>query len=221
VTKTPDLIDALVECATPVRRLRPPLVRAGLWLALAAVILALLAIGHGVRADLAERLHQPVFAVSIAAALATGILAAVAAFMVSLPDRSQWWLLLPVPAVAVWVSTIGYGCLTDWVGIGPDGVRFGETLRCFATLVLTSVPLAIALAVMLRYAALLRLGAVTLAAALAVAAITASALSLFHDLDATMMILIWNLGTAALITGLGGVFGRRFLRRTASRLLVP
>jgi hypothetical protein len=221
VTKTPDLIDALVECATPVRRLRPPLARAGLWLALAALILALLAIGHGVRADLAERLHQPVFAVSIAAALATGMLAAVAAFIVSLPDRSRWWLLLPAPALAAWVGTIGYGCLTDWVGIGPDGVRFGETLRCFATLVLTSVPLAIALAVMLRYAALLRPGAVTLAAALAVAAITSSALSLFHDLDATIMILVWNLGTAALITGLGGVFGRRFLRRTASRLLVP
>jgi hypothetical protein len=209
VTKTPDLIDALVECATPVRRLRPPLVRGALWLALAAFILALLAIGHGVRTDLAERLHQPVFAVSIAAALATGVLAAAAAFMVSLPDRSQWWLALPAPALAVWVGTIGYGCMTDWVVIGPDGVRLGETLRCFATLVLTSVPLAIALAVMLRYAALLRPGAVTAAGALAVAAITSSALSLFHDIDATMMILIWNLGTAALITGLGSVFGRR------------
>ena len=221
MTKTPDLIDALVECATPVRRLRPPLVRGALWLALAAFILALLAIGHGVRADLAERLHQPVFVVSIAAALATGVLAAVAAFMVSLPDRSQWWLALPAPALAVWVGTIGYGCLTDWVVIGPDGVRFGETLRCFATLVLTSVPLAIALAVMLRYAALLRPGAVTLAGALAVAAITSSALSLFHDLDATMMILIWNLGTAALITGLGSLFGRRVLRSTVSHLPVP
>jgi hypothetical protein len=221
VTKTPDLIDALVECATPVRRLRPPLARGALWLALAALILALLAIGHGVRADLAERLHQPVFAVSIAAALAAGVLAAAAAFMISLPDRSQWWLALPAPAVTVWVGTIGYGCLTDWVVIGPDGVRFGETLRCFATLVLTSVPLAIALAVMLRYAALLRPGAVTLAGALAVAAITSSALSLFHDLDATMMILIWNLGTAALITGLGGLFGRRVLRSTVSHLPVP
>jgi hypothetical protein len=209
VTNTPELINALVECATPVRRLRPPLVRAGLWLALAVLVLVLLAIGHGVRADLAERLHQPVFAVSIAAALATGILAAVAAFIVSLPDRSQWWLLLPAPALAVWVGTIGYGCLTDWVSIGPDGVHMGEALRCFATLVLTSVPLAIALAVMLRYAALLRPGAVTLAGALAVAAITSSALSLLHDLDATMMILIWNLGTAALITALGSLFGRR------------
>jgi hypothetical protein len=56
------------------------------------------------------------------------------------------------------VSTIGYGCLTDWVSIGPEGVRFGEELRCFSILVLTSVPLTIALAVMLRYAAMLRAG---------------------------------------------------------------
>jgi hypothetical protein len=212
VTTTPDLIDALVECAAPVRRLRRPLVRAGLWLAFAALILALLAIGHGVRGDLAERLHQPVFAVSMAAALATGILAAMAAFVVSLPDRSQWWLLLPAPALAVWIATIGYGCIADWVSVGPDGMRLGETARCFATLVLTSVPLTIALTVMLRYAALLRAGAVAMLAALAVAAITSTALSVFHQLDATVMILVWNLGAAALITGLGSVFGRRMFR---------
>jgi hypothetical protein len=33
--------------------------------------------------------------------------------------------------------------------------------------------------------------------------------ALFHDLDATVMILVWNLGTAALITALGALFGRR------------
>jgi hypothetical protein len=34
-------------------------------------------------------------------------------------------------------------------------------------------------------------------------------LSLFHELDATMMNLIWNLGAAALINALAGVFGQR------------
>lgn len=218
MTRTPELIDALVECATPVRRLHPPLVRAALWLAFSGLVLVLLAIGHGVRADLAERLHQSSFAVSIAAALVTGILSAIAAFAISIPDRSRGWLLLPAPALAVWIATIGYGCLTDWVSIGPDGVRLGETLRCFATLVLTSVPLSIALLVMLRYAALLRAGAVAMMGGLAVAAITSTALSLFHDLDATMMILIWNLGTAVLITGLGSVFGRGLFGFTASCL---
>jgi hypothetical protein len=212
VTETQKLIDELVAGASPVRRLRPPLVRALSWLALAGAILVLLAIGHGVRSDLAEHLRQPIFLVSIAAALATGVLAAIAAFMVSLPDRSQGWLLLPAPTLALWVGTIGYGCLTDWVAVGPDGVHLGETVRCFATLVLTSVPLAIALAMMLRHAALLRPVAATLAGALAVAAITSSALALMHDIDATAMILLWNLGTAAVIVALGGLFGSRLFR---------
>jgi hypothetical protein len=212
VTETQKLIDDLVAGTTPVRRLRPPLVRALSWLALAGAILALLAIGHGVRSDLVEHLRQPIFLVSIAAALLTGVLAAIAAFMVSLPDRSHAWLLLPVPTLVVWVGTISYGCLTDWVAIGPDGVHLGETLRCFATLVLTSVPLAIALAVMLRHAALLRPVTATLAGALAVAAITSSALALMHDIDATAMILIWNLGTAGAIVALGALFGSRLFR---------
>jgi hypothetical protein len=209
VTTTPQLIDALVERATPVRRLRAPLVRAGLWLGFAAIVLALLAAVHGVRADLVGHLRQPVFVASLVAALATGILAAIAAFILSLPDRSPLWILLPAPALAAWLSTIGYGCLTDWVSMDPSGVRLGETARCFATLLLTSVPLSLTMLAMLRHAALLRAKTVTLTGALAVAALTSVALSLDHDLDATVMILVWNLGTAALITGIGALLGRR------------
>jgi hypothetical protein len=221
VTATRELIDTLAECATPVRRLRPPLVRAMLWLAFAGVVIALIVMGHGLRPDLTLRLREPAFAVTTAAALTTGILSAVAAFVISLPDRSRWWFLLPMPALAVWVSTIGYGCLTDWVSLGPEGVRFGEELRCFSILVLTSVPLTIALAVMLRYAAMLRAGAVATTGGLAIAAITASALPLFHNHDATAMILVWNLGTALLVTGVTSVFGRRMFGLLAARLLAP
>lgn len=220
MTKTPELIDALVACAAPVRRLRPPLVRATVWLAFAGLVLALVAIGHGLRSDLILRLHQPTFAISTIAALATGILSAMAAFMMSLPDRSRWWLVLPMPPLAAWISTIGYGCLNDWVSVGPEGIRMGDELRCFALLVLTSMPLAVALAVMLRYAAMLRAGAVAMTGGLAIAAITATALSLFHNHDATSMILVWNLGTAALITGIAGVFGRRIFGMLATQLRV-
>jgi hypothetical protein len=219
VTATRELIDTLVECATPVRRLRPPLVRATLWLAFAGLVLALIAVGHGVRADLMARLDEPKFATSMGAALATGILAAVAAFMISLPDRSRWWLLLPLPGLATWTTTIGYGCFTDWVSAGPDGIRLSEEVRCLALLVLTSVPLALALAAMLRYAALLRGSAVAMMGSLAVAAITASALSLFHSHDATVLILVWNLGTTAVITGLGSLFGRGMFHWMAGRPL--
>jgi hypothetical protein len=217
VTNTPDLIETLVECATPVRRLRPPLMRAGLWLAFAALILVLVAIAHGLRSDLAIQMQQPLFLVGMMAALATGILAAIASFQISLPDSSRWWLLLPLPPLALWVSTIGYGCLTDWVSIGPDGVHMDEALRCLATLLMTSVPLSIAILLMLRYAALLRPTEVCVTGGLAVAAMTAFALSLLHDLDATIMILVWNLGVAALIAGLASLFGRSMLAWIAMR----
>ena len=214
---TPDLINALAANATPVRRLRPPLTRAACWLLLAAFILALLAVSHGVRPDLQQRVQQPAFVVSVVASLLTGILAAAAAFLVSLPDRPRLWLVLPAPALVVWLSTIGYGCLTNWISLGPEGVRLGETAQCFATLVLAGLPLSLAMLLMLRYAALLRPTGVTLTGSLAVAAITATALSLFHDLDATVMILTWNLGTAALIVGLGGVLGRSMFFWAAPR----
>jgi len=217
VTNTPDLIETLVECATPVRRLRPPLMRAGLWLAFAALILVLVAIAHGLRSDLAIQMQRPLFLVGMMAALATGILAAIASFQISLPDSSRWWLLLPVPPLALWVSTIGYGCLTDWVSIGPDGVHMDEALRCLATLLMTSVPLSIAILLMLRYAALLRPTEVCVTGGLAVAAMTAFALSLLHDLDATIMILVWNLAVAALIAGLASLFGRSMLTWIAMR----
>jgi len=221
VTRTDELIDSLVERAAPVQRLRPPLVRTALWLGFAGLLIALIAAGHGMRADVVQQLRQPAFAITVGAALATGILSALAAFTVSIPGRSRWWLALPLPPLVVWMSTIGYGCFADWISLGPEGFRFGEELRCAALLVLTSVPLATALAAMLRYAAMLRSGAVALTGGLAIAAITAAVLPLFHDHDATAMILVWNLGTAALITGAAGLFGRRIFGWMAARLLAP
>src|SRR6516165_12314655 len=111
---------------TPVRRLRPPLVRAGCWLMLATIILGLLAVSQGIRPDLLQRLQQFGFAIGISASLLTGIGAAIAAFMVSLPDRSHLWLLLPAPALFVWLSAIGYQCLTRWISFEPSGVEEGS-----------------------------------------------------------------------------------------------
>ena len=209
--KTSDLIEALVADARPVRRLRAPALRAALWLLLPALIFGLLVAAHGVRPDLAPQLDQPDFVVGMAASLLTGVLAAVASFMLNLPDRSRGWALLPVPTLVLWLATIGYGCLTRWVDMGPDGMQLGASARCFATVILTSLPLSLAMFIMLRHGSLLRPSTVTLTGSLAIAAITASAMTLFHPLDATVMILIWNLGTAALIVGAGSWWGRRLI----------
>ncbi len=206
---TPDLIESLVANAAPVGRLRPPVARAVGWLLFAALMLALLAVSHEVRPDLALRLRQPEFVIGIAASLATGVLAAIASFLLSIPDRSRLWLFLPLPALFVWVATIGYGCLINWVSLQPGSLPFGDEAGCLALLVLTGVPLSLAMLIMLRHAALLAPTRVAISGGLAVAAVTATALSIFHNHDASAIILIWNLGTAALLVALGGAFGRR------------
>lgn len=213
---TPDLIESLVARAEPVRRLRPPLARAAAWLLFAGSMLGLMVAIKGVRPDLWLSLRQPSFAIDLAAALATGILAAVAAFIVSLPDRSRLWLWLPAPALLVWIVSIGHSCLTAWVNLQP-GMRLDDETGCAAALLLTGTPLALTLLIMLRHTALFDPTPVAIAGALAVAGITASALPLFHGHDASILILAWNLGIAAALTAAACVFGRRMFAWVAPR----
>ncbi len=206
---TAHLIQVLAADAKPVRRLLPPLARAGLWLLLAAAILGLLTVSHGLRPQLAERMADPVFATSLIASALTGVLAAISAFMLSLPDRSRAWFWLPMPALALWLANIGYQCFAGWVSLPPGAVTVEAASSCVGTFVLTSLPLSLVLFAMLRYAAPLQPFSTIVAGSLAVSAVTSTALSLFHPLDATVMVLGWNLGTAVLFTGLAAVFARR------------
>lgn len=211
MTSTPELIEALVSDARPVRRLLPPLRRAGLWLIAPVSVFALLALGQGLRTDFAQQLQNPAFVLGTLASLVTGMLAAVAAFMLNLPDRSRHWGWLPVPTLVLWVAAVGQGCLTHWVDIGPGGMQLGESARCLTTVLITSLPLSLVLFVMLRRGSLLRADSVTLTASLAVAAMSATAISFFHSIDASVMILITNLGTAGIIVLMGRLYGQRLI----------
>ncbi|MGY4232310.1 hypothetical protein ACVIIW_001257 [Bradyrhizobium sp. USDA 4449] len=213
--ETSDLIQSLANTARPIRVIRPPLLRAGCWLLIALVALVLLALEHGLRSDIANQLRNPSFLVGTTASCLTGALAALGCLMASLPDRSRYWLLLPLPPLAVWTATLGYGCLTDWVSYDAGGLRMGAAFQCFATVLLVSLPLSASIFVMLRHAARLRPTLVTLAAGLAVAGMTSTAMSLLYRLDATVMNLIWNLGTATLIVLIEAIVGRRVLTRMA------
>ena len=180
---TPELIEMLVASAAPVRRLRPPILRAGIWSLSAAVALGVLAALHGPRDDLAERLGQASFVAELAGPLLTAISAAVAAFYLSLPDRSRLWALLPIPALALWVATIAHSCLANWISVGTDGVRPGSTLVSLATLVIASLPPFAIFSVMLRHAALLYPTMLIVMGGLASVGIAATALSLLRELD--------------------------------------
>lgn len=206
---TSDLIESLVTATMPIRRLPSPWARTGTWLVLAVALTGMLALVHGLRPDFAVRMQQSEFRVSLLASLLTGALAALAALMTSLPDRSRVWLLLPVPTAVLWMSAIGYGCLTDWVRLDTAQMHWDEVLSCFLTLLLSSVPLSALMFWMIRHAARLRPRGPILCAGAAVAALTATALSLLHQFDASIMILLWNFGTVALVTAVDTAVGRR------------
>ena len=76
----------------------------------------------------------------------------IAAFYLSLPDRSLRWALLPLPTLLLWLGSSGYSCWRQWIVHGPDGWGVGEGLDCFLWIVAFGVPLAIALFLPLRQA---------------------------------------------------------------------
>lgn len=205
---TLDLIELLATHVTPVRRLRPPLRRALCWLAFATAFAALLGFYHGLRPDLSSRLQEPSFVAQLGASLLTAATAAIAAFQVSLPDRSRAWLLLPFATLALWVSESGYACLANWVALASDGRMLQESLRCLGTIALISAPLSLSLIIMLRHAGRLSPTATASVGALAVAAVAASVLSLLHEIDATLVVLILHFGTVAVFIAAGGMTGR-------------
>ncbi|NTJ62555.1 DUF1109 domain-containing protein [Agrobacterium rhizogenes] len=216
--ETTSFIKTLTDAALPVRAIRPPFVRTTYWLLIAAVVLILLVAEHGLRSDIVSQLRNPLFLVGTAASFLTSVLAAHSCLIASLPDRSRFYLLLPLPPLAVWMATVGYGCLTNWVSYDAGGSRMGTAVQCFATVLLVSLPLSISMFVMLRYTLRLRPTFVTLVAGLAVAGMTSTAMALLYRLDATIMNLIWNLGTAALIVIFKAIFGRRVLKTIAEAL---
>jgi hypothetical protein len=211
MTSTPELIEELVARAGPVRRLRPPVLRAAMWLAGALLVFLVLAVWHGVRPDLATQLGRPWFVAGFVAAALTGVLAAVAAFMLSLPDRARAWGVLPLPAALAWVSSVSIGCLTDWVRFDPAGFQWGDAAICFGLLLMSSVPPSVALYWMLRHAAPLRPSSAILTGALGVGALSACAMSLLHAFEASAMILLWNFGAALLVMATDALVARRLV----------
>ncbi|MGD9724834.1 MAG: NrsF family protein [Alphaproteobacteria bacterium] len=208
---TPELIDLLAKSAQPVRRLRSPQVRSAAWLSFAIAVLVVIALYHGLRSDIAERLSETAFLVQVGASLMTGVAAAYAAFCLSLPDRSPFWTLAPAPGFALWISMIGYGCLESWVSLPPSGLPRSEIFQCLGTIALTSAPLLLLFAIMLRPSRAAKPTAASMMGALSVASFAATGVSLIHDIEASIMVVMLNLGTVALMIALSGMFGHRMV----------
>ena len=210
---TEDLISQLAGGLAPVNRLSPPTQRAALLVTLATLFIAALAAVRGLRADIDAKLADPSYLAAVIAAWLTGATATLAALEVSLPDRRRAWMWLPAPAAALWVWGVGFGCLAHWVTILEAKPVEESSVRCLVTLVSASIPLALALWVALGRAKPLRRNDTAWLAALAVAAFADTAHLLCHVVEATVFVLLMNLGLAAVIIAVLGALGGRVLAR--------
>ncbi|MBM3548006.1 MAG: DUF1109 domain-containing protein [Alphaproteobacteria bacterium] len=206
-----DLIDKLAAEGGRVRRLAPPMTRALIWLLVVAAVSALAVFAFADLPLFMSRMGDAKLKLELAGIFLTGIAAVVAAFHLSLPDRSSSWALLPLPPLALWIGSSGYSCWRHWIEYGPEGWSLGESADCFRMIVGASVPLGAALLLALSRARPLNPVPVTAVGGLGVAAIGALLLQFFHPFDVTFM----DLGVHAVAVGLvvaGSAISGRFIR---------
>ncbi len=209
--ETEKLIQRLADSSGPVRPLARPWVRAAAWLALAIPYVGLVVYVVSPRDDLIAKLWHLRFFIEQIAALATGIAAAVAAFASTIPDYDRKLLLLPLLPLAVWLGTLGQGCIQAWIQFGTDGLSLQPDWFCFPAIVLVGTIPAIAMAVMLRRGAPLTPHMTTALGGLAAAGLGNFGLRLFHAQDASLMVLVWQVGTVIVLTAMAAWAGRYLL----------
>lgn len=203
------LISNLADDLTPVRRLGHPGLRALTWLAVvvaAGIVLAAFA-------DLSALVHRLGGArdmwLSVIGSTFTAILAAIAAFQLSLPDARRAWALLPLPAAMLWILAGGVGCLRNWLVPGTHAAELSEARDCLVLIVGLAVPLSALLIMMLRRACSLQPELTALTAGLASAAAAATLLNFFHPFDAAATDLtVHAVAVAIVITANWGLRGR-------------
>jgi hypothetical protein len=179
------LITTLGADLTPVRRLSNPVLRALVWLAVVTAIAVGLAALSDVSAMGRRLSASPDLWVAAIGSAATAMLAAVAAFELSLPDRKSIWALLPLPAAFLWIAASGIGCLRSWFVADASSASLAETERCVIFILGFSIPLSAVLMVMLRRGYSLRPNLTSIVGGLACAAAAATLLNFFHPYDAT------------------------------------
>ncbi|MBR0693576.1 NrsF family protein [Bradyrhizobium lablabi] len=208
---TETLIQRLTVTADPVARLRRPSVRLANWLALAVPYVALTIMLMSPRADLAARLTDSKYLVEQLAALLTSIAAGLAAFASIIPGLDRRVFALPLVPFAIWLSSLGAGCINAWIQLGPAGLSVDSDWDCFRTMVLINIVPAVTMALMLQRGAPLTPHLTTTLGGLAAAALGNFGLRLFHPQDASIMVLVWQMGTVFVFTALAGWAGTLLL----------
>lgn len=209
--ETENLIKQLADQTQPVKRLPHPLPRTVVWFMAAMFYGAIVAFVMGLRADLPQRFGETRFVIEVAGALLTSMMAAAAAFCAGCPGRPLWERFAPLPFLALWLGSLGQGCWQDWMQFGEAGLRVTPDLVCLPIIAAISVLPGAIMFVMIRAGAPIAPVSTAALGTLAVAALSATVLRLTHLPDASIMVLLWQVGSVAILTLVGALLGHKML----------
>src|SRR5262249_51432861 len=205
---TERLIERMAATVEPVRPLARPWIRTAAWLLVAIPYVALVVFVVSPRADLISKALEWRYVIEQLAALATAITAATAAFATVIPGYDRKFLFLPALPLAIWLGSLGDGCVEDWIHLGPDGLSLQPDWSCFPAIVVVGAVPAIAMAVMLRRGAPLTPHVTSALGGLAAAGLGNFGLRLFHSQDVSLMVLVWQVGAFGMLAVMGAWAGR-------------
>lgn len=210
MTDTRQLIDHLASRGTRVRPLASPLRRTLLWLVLATLVLTVIVALNGLHPGALRTLQAPAARLEWIASLLVGVLAAYATFQVSVPGRSSRWAWLPLPALALWLAGMGWGCLQELARLGPSALAFhAGSAECAQAIALTSLPLSLVMLLLVRHAGVVRPALTAMLATLSTAALASAGIGLIHAGETMLMVLLFHFGMVAALCGLSLMLGRR------------
>ena len=208
---TDRLIRRLAEKVEPVRPLPHPWVRTAVWLALSIPCIAVIVLLMRPRHDLALRMFEARYVIEQSSALAAGLIAAAAAFASTVPAYNRKFLLLPLLPLALWLGTLGHGCFQDWIHSVPGGLVVRPDWMCFPVIALIGAVPALTMVAMLRRGAPLTPHLTSALGGLAAAGLGSFGLRLTESQDASVMVLVWQVGSVFVLSALAGSAGRHLL----------
>jgi hypothetical protein len=204
---TEKIIHELASKACPVNRPERPIVLFSKWITVTVLYLAAGVMLIGARADLAQVWYRSEFLIHTLIVAGLTLLAAMSAFVLSIPDRKHRWAArIPAVAVAVWLAWI-VGVL-----VAADDSGAGAGRKCLANIVALSLPTGMLMYHLLSKAAPLRTSVTGWLAALSASAASDLATRFICRYDDPSHALVWHFAPVLAISCAGILLGRILLK---------
>jgi len=209
MNKIENIIEKLADDTRPVCPLKP-LSRFCCWSVISIVFLAIVIVFVGIRPDISVKLESMAFMAEMMLAIAAGLLSALAAHWLSLPDGGQkkWIYWLPFVPLTVLFFFAAYQYF-----ITPMNFALGKVwVSCANDVALMALVPAIIIFLLIKYAASTKNLLTSVMAMTAVASFSYLSSRLICGNDDINHLLLWHYFPAIIVALIGAFLGNKLLR---------